>query len=40
MEISTVLFDLDGTITDSGSGIINSVKVCTEKGWKENSTGG
>ena len=31
MEISTVLFDLDGTITDSGSGIINSVKYALKK---------
>ena len=35
MEISTVLFDLDGTIRD-----YKFSKVCTEKGWKENSTGG
>ena len=31
MEISTVLFDLDGTITDSGSGIINSVKYALKR---------
>lgn len=40
MEISTVLFDLDGTLTDSGSGIINSVKYALKKAWQRNSTGG
>ena len=31
MRISTVLFDLDGTLTDSGPGIMNSVKYALEK---------
>ncbi|HAX50786.1 HAD family hydrolase [Muricomes intestini] len=31
MEIKTVLFDLDGTLTDSGPGIINSVKYALKK---------
>ena len=31
MKITTVLFDLDGTLTDSGSGIMNSVKYALEK---------
>lgn len=35
MEISTVLFDLDGTITDSGSGIINSVKYALKKAGRK-----
>ena len=35
MEISTVLFDLDGTITDSGSGIINSVKYAVKKAGRK-----
>lgn len=35
MEISTVLFDLDGTLTDSGSGIINSVKYALKKAGRE-----
>ena len=29
MKITTVLFDLDGTLTDSGPGIMNSVKYWT-----------
>ena len=37
MEIKTVLFDLDGTLTDSGPGIINGVQYALEKmGMKEN----
>ena len=32
MKITTVLFDLDGTLTDSGSGIMNSVKICIREG--------
>lgn len=31
MKITTVLFDLDGTLTDSGPGIMNSVKYALEK---------
>lgn len=31
MEIKTVLFDLDGTITDSGPGILNSVQYALKK---------
>ncbi|CUX41822.1 HAD family hydrolase [Clostridium sp. C105KSO13] len=31
MEIKIVLFDLDGTLTDSGPGIINSVKYALKK---------
>lgn len=31
MKIKTVLFDLDGTLTDSGPGIINSVKYALKK---------
>ena len=29
--IRTVLFDLDGTLTDSREGIVNSVKYAIEK---------
>ncbi|GGD01370.1 HAD family hydrolase [Enterococcus wangshanyuanii] len=31
MKYTTILFDLDGTITDSGEGIINSVSYALEK---------
>ncbi len=31
MKITTVLFDLDETLTDSGPGIMNSVKYALEK---------
>ena len=31
MKVSTVLFDLDGTITDSAPGIINSIRYSLEK---------
>ena len=31
MKITTVLFDLDGTLTDSGPGIMHSVKYAVEK---------
>ena len=31
MKTTTVLFDLDGTLTDSGPGIMNSVKYALEK---------
>lgn len=31
MQYNTVLFDLDGTITDSGEGIIHSVIYALEK---------
>lgn len=31
MEIKTVLFDLDGTLTDSGPGIMNSVQYALKK---------
>ena len=31
MKTDTVLFDLDGTITDSAPGIINSIRYSLEK---------
>ena len=31
MQIKTVLFDLDGTITDSAPGIVNSVAYTLDK---------
>lgn len=31
MQIDTILFDLDGTLTDSGEGIMNSVEYALEK---------
>lgn len=31
MKITTILFDLDGTLTDSGEGIMNSVRYAVEK---------
>ena len=33
--MNTILFDLDGTLTDSGSGIINSVKYALKKAGRE-----
>lgn len=35
MKISTVLFDLDGTLTDSGPGIMNSVSYALQKAGEE-----
>ncbi len=35
MKIHTVLFDLDGTITDSGQGIMNSVRYALRKTGKD-----
>ena len=31
MKFQTLLFDLDGTVTDSGPGILNSVRYALEK---------
>ena len=31
MKYKIAIFDLDGTITDSGSGIINSIRYALEK---------
>ena len=31
MKYNIAIFDLDGTITDSGSGIINSIRYALEK---------
>ena len=31
MDIKTILFDLDGTLTDSGEGIMNAVRYTLER---------
>ena len=33
MRWDTVLFDLDGTVTDSQEGIVNSVSYALEASW-------
>lgn len=33
MHYTTVLFDLDGTLTESAPGIVNSVAACLGKIW-------
>ena len=35
MAIKTVIFDLDGTVTDSGPGILKSVRYALEKSGRQ-----
>ena len=39
MKYKTIFFDLDGTITDSAPGIMNSIKYALEKNHLPNAFG-